>query len=164
MIPVSSIIDRNRAAFVWGSALVFVLLLSLVLFLFVDNQQSQIVLFFPNYANHRLTGESRFVPRPPGLNRGVETVVNELILGPEQLRHDRALARETSVRALLVKGDTAYVDLSAGILFPAESVSLSFEESLQAIKRSIRFNFPSIKHVVITVEGQEPQSEVSANN
>ena len=164
MIPVSILFDRNRTAFVWGSVFLFVLLLSLLLFLFVDNRQSQIVLFFPNYANHRLTGEERFVPRHSTESQGIETVVNELILGPEQLRHDRALARETTVRSLLVKGNTAYVDLSAGILFPTEAVALSFEESLQAIKRSIRFDFPSIKQVIITVEGQEPQSEVSANN
>ncbi len=148
----------------WGGALLAVLLLSLVVFLFVGSRQTEVVLFFPNYANHRLSGEERFVPRHAALSQGIETAVNELILGPEQLRHDRALARETRVRALFAKGHTAFIDLSAGILFPAESVSVSFEESLQAIRRTVLFNFPSIKHVVITIEGEEPQSEVSANN
>lgn len=164
MIPVPSFVDRNRAASIWGAGFVVIFLLSLLLFFALDDNQFEVVLFFPTYTNHRLTGEERFVPRHSTLARNVETVVEGMILGPELIRHNRVISPDTRVRAVFVHGGTAIVDLSPAVLFPGPEVSSSFDESVQAIKHTVQFNFPAIRRVVVTVAGQEPSSEVSAHN
>ena len=161
---IRDLISRNRAAAIWSGALAVVFLLSLILYLVLDTSKFGVVIYFPNDSDHRLTGEQRFVPRSRSIEENMTTVVNNVILGPEQLMHDRALAKETSIRALMVKGSTAFVDLSPDLLFPTEDVALTFDESIRALQKTILFNFPGIKRVVVTVNGEEPSSEVSANN
>lgn len=154
----------NRKSTIFGGAFLFVLLLSLaVFFLFSDNQE-QFVLFFPNNSNHKLTGEARFVPREHTLEANVTELVDGLILGPEQLRHDRALAKQTRIRSLMVRGDQVYLDFSPDILFPQGDTTAGFSESLAAVRKTIHFNFPQIKKIIITVDGQLPKSELIANS
>lgn len=153
----------NRKSTVFAGMMVFIFLFSLAFFLiFADNKQ-EVVLFFPNDSNHQLTGEMRVVPKKSTVEGNLREVVNGLILGPEKLRHNRALAKSTMIRSLLVRGGLLYLDFSPGILFPEGDTSTGFSESLDAIRRSIRFNFPGIKKIIITVNGELPKSEIIAN-
>lgn len=153
----------NRKSTISGIAFLVVLAVSILLFLsFADNQQ-EIVLFFPNDSNHKLTGESRFVPRKGSIQANVRELVDGLILGPEKLRHVRALARSTTIRSLMLRAGTLYLDFSPQILFPEGDTSTGFIESLDAVRKSIKFNFPEIKKIVITVNGSLPKSEIIAN-
>ena len=153
----------NRTSTVYGGVFVFIFLVSLVLFLFFADNQQEIVLFFPNDSNHRLTGEMRVIPRKPSVEGNVTELVNDLILGPEKLSHDRALAKSTTIRSLMVRGNELYLDFSPDILFPEGDTSTGFTESLDAVRKSVRFNFPEIKQVVITVNGELPKSGIIAN-
>ncbi len=153
----------NKKSTIFASALLFFFLLSLALFLFLADTKQQIVLFFPNDTNHQLTGEMRVVPKKSTVEGNMAELVNGLILGPEALRHDRALAKSTQIRSLMVRGSEVYLDFSPGILFPEGNTSTGFSESLDAVRKSIRFNFPEIKKIVITVNGELPKSEIIAN-
>jgi len=153
----------NKRSTIFGSALLFVFLLSLALYLILADSKQEVVLFFPNDTNHQLTGEMRVVPRKATIEENLTELVNGLILGPETLRHDRALAKSTAIRSLLVRGSLVYLDFSPGILFPEGTTSTGFIESLDAVRKSIRFNFPEIKKIIITVNGELPKSEIIAN-
>jgi len=154
----------NRTSVMWGGLFLFFFALSLALFLlFADNHQ-EVVLFFPNDSNHRLTGESRVIPRHGTIEENLTTLVDGLILGPEKLQHDRALPRATQIRSLMLRKGVLYIDFSPDILFPEQETSLGFIESLTAVKKTITFNYPEIDRILITVDGQEPKSEIHANN
>jgi len=153
----------SRKSTVFGSAFLFVLALSLVLFLSVADNKQELVLFFPNDSNHQLTGEMRVVPKKGNIEGNIRELVNGLILGPEKLRHDRALAKDTSIRSLMVRGNHLYLDFSPDILFPEGDTSTGFSESLDAVRKSVKFNFPDIKKITITVNGELPKSEINAN-
>ena len=153
----------NRKSTVFGSAFLFFLLLSLVLYFVFANRSQEVVLFFPNDTNHQLSGEMRAVPKKGSVEANLREVVNGLILGPETHRHDRAIAKSTAIRSLIVRGGLLYLDFSPAILFPEGDPSAGFSESMDAVRKSIRFNFPEIKKIIITVNGQLPKSEIIAN-
>lgn len=161
---VRNLFNRNRPAAIWGGAFALAFLLSLALFLALADGRFKVVLFFPVNISHKLSGEQRIVPRARNLDDNIETVVNGLILGPAELKFDRVVPAATKIRALMVKGSTAYLDFTPAILFPSEDVALPFEEALAAMRKSILFNFHTIRRVVFTVDGREPSSEFSANN
>jgi spore germination protein GerM len=153
----------NRASLAWAGCFFGILLLSVLLFVFLADNKHQVVLFCPNDANHRLTGETRIVPRSATMEDNIETVVNSMILGPQALRHDRDVPRSTEIRSLLLRGSDVYLDFSPDILFPEQETSLGFSESLDAIRKTIKFNFPEVDRIIVTVNGEEPKSEIPAN-
>ncbi len=153
----------KRSTFLWGGLFLFFLLFSLAYFLLRADKQTEVVLFFPNYGTHHLTGESRAVPLHATLENNIVSLVNELILGPEELRHDRAVPRATTIRSLLLRNGVVYLDLSYEVLFPDPQTTLGFSETLNAIRKTITFNYPEVHKIVITVDGHEPKSEIPAN-
>ena len=131
------------------------LLVSIALYLYTPPDRIERVLFFPGSIERELAGEPRLVPRSDGLESSVRTVVLELMYGPARIDRSRVVSRDTRARSVIVRGSTAYIDLSTEILdVEGEALPLSLEESLTAIERSIRFNFRSIERVIITIGGE----------
>ena len=147
---------RGRAA-VAGGVLAATLLLSLGFFFLLGNRSVVRVLFFPSDTGTRLVAEQRFVPRTRGLEAQVTSLVDDVLLGPMNPDAVRLFPRGVTVNAVLIQGRTAFLDLSQRLLFEDPEIPLHGKPALNALERSIRFNFPRIREIVISIDGQRPR-------
>lgn len=140
-----------------GAVFLGVLALSLLLFLLLGNGQVHRVLFFPAESGRRLLAEERFLPRHRSLEQSVSELAESVFLGPT--RHDavRLFPRGGSVIVALVHGRTLYLDLSSQLLADDPEVPLKGQDALDALARSIRYNFPRLGEVVFYIDGQLPR-------
>lgn len=148
--------NRNRPLFVGLILLATALVVSLSWMLVENRGRAERVLFFPGHIDAELKGEARVVPRQGNLERDVTVLVDEILLGPVDLSKSRILPMEASVRSLLVRDRTVYLDFAPEILFLQEQLGYSLEEAFDAVRRSVKYNFRGIRRVVITINGQLP--------
>jgi hypothetical protein len=104
----------------------------------------------------KLAGESRFLPRRRNLERDVQLLVEELILGPELPMHRLLLPRETRLLSVLARQRRVYLSLSHGILREGGESPFKPDEAMQALSDVILFNFPRIRHLELLIDGQVP--------
>jgi hypothetical protein len=147
---------RGRPA-ILGLAFLGVLALSLLLFLLTDNQGAARILYFPGHANRRMVAEQRLLPRHRSLERDVTELVEGLLLGPTRHDAQRIVPRGASVLSALVHGHALYLDLSPRVLGEDPEVPLHGEDAFSALARSIRFNFPRLREITISIDGQIPR-------
>jgi hypothetical protein len=147
---------RGKPAIV-GYVFLGTLAVSLLLFLLLGNGRVSRVLFFPPESGHRLVAEQRFLPRHRGLEAEAAELVGGVLLGPT--RHDalRLFPRGATVISVMASGKTLYVDLTPQVLVEDPEVPLRGQDALDALGRSLRFNFPRLKEVVFFIDGQQPR-------
>ncbi len=136
-----------------GLFLLFLLLSSAAWFLRPMPTRSA-VLFFPRAEDLRLEGESRQVlPGGMGLEEGARMVVEEFLLGPGDSRLIGALPRGTRLREILYRRGRLYVDLSEDAAF---ALTPPLDLGLRAIRRTLKYNYPTLGSVIVTIGGLEP--------
>ncbi len=113
------------------------------------------VLFFGS-VDGALAGETRYLPRRDGRAEQIRLLVDELILGPRSRDRVAALPRSTRVRSLMVRGDTAYVDLSAAAWLDKPDSGLQGADRLRALASTLLFNAPWLRRAWLFVDGQVP--------
>ncbi len=143
-----------RARYLWGGILIGLLIISLALFLFVPGRQVRRVLFFTNTVDTGLSGEIRYLPSHSPRETSIRMVLDELLLGPVDIEHERLLPEDTRIRSFLYRDGIVYIDFSHDIIDP--SAALDIRELLEGVERTVTFNFPSVRDVVITIRGQVP--------
>jgi len=138
----------------WPGLFFLFLLLSLAGWLLRPVPTRAAVLFFPRASDLRLQGEPRRVlPGGQGLEDAARVLVEELLLGPGDSRLTGALPRGTRVTETLYRRGRLYVDLSEDAVF-AQTPSLNL--GLLAVRRTLRYNFPTLGPIILTVGGREP--------
>ncbi len=155
-------LSRLRKVTFFGSLLVLVFLLSLLLYLAQNSRWQPRILFFRNagfasdlsLARSRLAGEKRFLPAQGFLELDVELLLNELILGPTDHEHERILPKDIRVKSIIERDFVVFVDLSKEILFSRTDIDL--DEMIESIGNTLFFNFPRIREIHVFVEGQIP--------
>lgn len=147
---------KDKSLFIAAVMLVATCVISLVFYLALHADNSERVLFFPGNISDDISGERRVVTNFPALERDMEVLVEEVILGPTSLYRSRVLPKDTEIRVFMLRDNVLYVDLSRDALFGDDSVRLDFDESAAVLRRALQFNFRSLEDVVITVEGQLP--------
>lgn len=148
-------LDRNSLRFPFGILFLFLLVLSLTLYI-VTKPWYPRVLFFPESTTGKLVGERRFLPLRSGLASQIELYVQELILGPSDPLLTRIVPREVRLRSVITRDGEVYVSLSREIIELQPDASLSFDQSLQAIANGVLYNFPKVRDLYLLVEGQIP--------
>jgi hypothetical protein len=138
------------------------LALSLLLFLLVGNGSTSRILFFPVQKGRRLVAEQRFLPRRGGFEKDVVELVEEVLLGPTRHGAERLFPHGGRVVAAMMGGRTLYLDLSPSILDADTEIPITGREALDALARSIRFNFPRVRQVVFLIDGQHPRFAADA--
>lgn len=148
---------RGKAA---AAGLVFLgaCLLSVLLFLLLGNGKVGRVLYFPDAGGTHLVAERRSVPRHPGLEAGVREVVDGALLGPMRPDLARLFPRGVTVQVLIVRERVLYLDLSAGAALPDPEVPLAATAAVDALARTLRSNFPRLRGLSVTIDGQEPRA------
>lgn len=114
------------------------------------------VLFFPGTAEDTLTGEVRLLPRPESLRKDILNVAEDLLLGPSAIEHGRALPRTAHVNSVILSGDRLFLDISTEALFASDEVRADLSVGLDALYRTLSFNFRSLDQIVLTIGGQIP--------
>jgi hypothetical protein len=148
-----------------GAAFLALFALSLTVFLFSPAARARRVIFFPATQTeglaakpHRLVAEERFLPRHRDADRDVRELVEAALLGPALHGEAPLFPPAATVRAVMVRRGVLYVDLSAEAAIPDPVVPLSLAEAASALGRAVRFNFPLIREIAFTVDGQAPRA------
>jgi spore germination protein GerM len=150
---------RSRAGWITAAGLLLLLLISLVLYWARPIQSVQRVLFFPTEVSPELVGEIRAIANRREREDDIIAVIKELILGPMELWNRRALPREARLRSVLLRNGVAYVDLSEHVLFSSD-FRPALDEMIEALRKTVLYNFRRVRRVVVFVEGQLPRSEM----
>ena len=153
---------RGKAAIV-GCLLLGSLLVSVLAFLLVGNHRVERILYFPRERGNGLVAEQRFLSRHQGIEGNIAELVNGVLLGPA--RHDaaRLFPRGATVRAVMVRGHTLYLDLTSAVLETDSEVPLTGTRAFDALGQSIRLNFPRVHEIVLYIDGQVPRFAFKKN-
>lgn len=148
-------------AAIWTGLVLFcVIALSFILYLFGGRDMQRTVFFFPDYQSRTISGESRMLPRRGDSERDIELYVREALLGPIDIRHDRLFPESSDLHTIMLREGKLYIDLSVDAVLGSRSSELSFAESVFALKKGIRFNYPEANDIIISIDGVQPNLEV----
>ena len=144
----------TRRAAVLASVLAGTALISILVFFIFGNDRSKRVLFFP--AEGRLVSEMRFLPNHRDIEGDMTELVREEILGQVSHAAERLVSKDVILMSLFVRNRVAYIDLSADFFLAQAGYPLMEEAALDVLRKAVRFNFPHVREVVFTVDGQVP--------
>ena len=140
----------------WGTVAAFasLFLLSLVLYVLVPGSLARTVLRFPHHVSLKIVPEARSLPFNWDLGHNVELLTKEILLGPARHDHLRLFSRQTQLRAVLVRGNTVYLDLTKESFIPDPDVIYSPVLALDVLKATLMDNFSGVSNVWISVGGE----------
>lgn len=144
----------RKSTLILGIIFLFVFTLSLVLYLVSPDRKARRTLFYPKLFTHKLSGETHFLPLKQDKEKNIEALVEELILGPLDPEHRRALPRKVKLDSLLLREGNLYLNFSKELLSLDSEAPLSLEEMLMAVTNTLIFNFPNLKQVHCFINGQ----------
>lgn len=139
-----------------GLLLLFALLLALLIYAVVPGERVERTLFFPGTTSQALSGERRLIPRTDSLSDDVTIIVSDVLLGPKRIDHVRAFPRNTRLKSVILQDGTAYINLSESAALNVAELRTTLEVSLQALERTILYNFRELDVVVVTIDGKVP--------
>ncbi|MFW5710394.1 MAG: GerMN domain-containing protein [bacterium] len=137
------------------------LAVSVLLFFLHGTDMQRQVLFFPEYRSSVCSGEARRLPTKPTMEKEIEQLVKEILLGPFDVNYVAVLPQETSIRTIMLRNKQLYIDFSVDVVFQESESRLSFEEALNCVRKSLVFNYPQIDRIVFTVNGEQPKFDES---
>ncbi len=145
----------RRCSIILFSAIAFALLLSLFLYFFIDNVHVTRTFFFPDRRGG-LTGETRRLPHKKTKEEEIQQFVEELLLGPMNIDHNRLVPENTRLLTLMYRQkNTVYLDFSADMVVHDKAFHLSCAQMASGIKMNIKYNFPFVKRIIIAVDGEQ---------
>ncbi len=147
---------RERPHLLWAAMFGASLLVALLFYFVFPPSQSERYLFFPENITGKLKGESRLVPRHHTLEAEVQALVAEELLGPVRVRDKRLVPVDTRIRSLIVRNEKVYIDFSTEMVTAADQVQETTTRAIQILTHTIQFNFPQIKQVTVTINGELP--------
>lgn len=139
-----------------GGFVLFFLLLLLYFFIF-ENRYTERSLFFIDPVSREIMLEYRVVPEKNDMEKNIEILINEIFLGSSVLFRENIFPAGTKAVHVLFRKGKVYVDLNENAVFKNRGCSLSFEESADIFRKSVRFNFPAVDEIVLTVKGILPK-------
>ena len=139
---------------------VFLALIVLVVFsVFYFRSQSVYVertLFFVEPVAKAVVMEHRLIAEKHDLELNVELLIKDELLGPTLLVRDSVFPEGTKLNHILLRDGVLYADLSPEAMFPSAHSGLNFRDSIRILEKTISFNFPEIKNIVVTIDGSIP--------
>ena len=142
--------------------ILLVLAVSIFSYLFWGYSRVSRVFFFPEDRTLSISGEARNIPRQDSLEGEVTSYVREWLLGPLDLEHTLLFPQGTKLTALFLRDGELFLDFSPAILEKGSEVSYTLDEIVQTLHKGVIFNFPTIKIIHISVDGEPipPKTEV----
>jgi hypothetical protein len=117
-------------------------------------------MWFPDTVGGDIHAEWRSVPARSDLNEQIALYIEEVILGPSSLGAIPYIPENTRVRRTIVEPEsrTVFVDFDREVMFGSIRDEISFDDVQSLLTRSLLHNFRQIDSVVLTIEGQVPNS------
>ena len=166
-------------------------LISLIFFLIDADDIKYRVIFFPEDNSDNLTGEVRKLKSRGSLEKDIESLLREILLGPEKLENSRYIPHDARLNSVMLRDRVLYADYSDGIISSdllfkspetgntsgtengaadqgdmvlskpetekqAESKTMTLSEVFSIISQTVDFNFPSVRQIVFTIDGEIP--------
>ena len=113
-------------------------------------------LFFVEPVSKAVVMEHRLIAEKDDLELNAELLIKDELLGPALLVRDSVFPAGTRLNHVLLRDGTLYADLSIEAMFPSAHSGLNFRDSIWILEETIRFNFPQIGQIVITIDGSVP--------
>ena len=113
-------------------------------------------LFFVEPVSKAVVMEHRLIAEKDDLELNAELLIKDELLGPALLVRDSVFPAGTRLNHVLLRDGTLYADLSIEAMFPSAHSGLNFRDSIRILEETIRFNFPQIGQIVITIDGSVP--------
>ena len=146
---------------------VILLILLIILFYSVsvyfksNYQKADRIFFFPDHKSSSPIGESRKTPKIPfEKEENIEIFIKELLLGPISMNLDPIFPTGTRLEKLLYRDKTVYLDLNFMALLPDKRAIHGFDNTMLLIEKNIKFNFPFVEKIIVTILGQKPEIDV----
>ena len=138
-----------------------VLITSSVFFFRSSINRTDRIFFFPDHKSSNPIGETRKIPRIPfDKEKNMEIFVKELLLGPVSMNLDPLFSAGTKLEKILYRDKTVYLDLNFMALLPDKRAIHDFGGSIILVEKNIKFNFPHVENVVVTILGQIPEIDL----
>jgi len=141
--------------------IILALLISLIVFFHSNFNRKEYIFFYPDHQTGNSSGEIR---RTPGFffknEKNLEIFVRELLLGPLDMKLDPLFSSGTKVEKMLYRNRIVYLDLNLTAFKPDKKVIHGFDKGIMFLEENIKFNFPFVNKVVITISGEEPKKAV----
>jgi len=139
-------------------ALAFIAVLSFLLYL--NHNTRELLLFYPLDDMQTLEGELRSVIHHGKQQKQMEELVRELLLHPVDVRLNPIVPEEVYLRSIMLNKEEQilYIDLSDGLVLVDRSGKPYPEDKLmlEMLEENIRFHYPKLSQVLITVNGMVP--------
>ena len=132
-----------------------VFIISFAIYISVNLHKTERTFFFPEHNNSKTVGESRRIPRFINREKNVDIFTRELLLGPLNMKLDSLFSSGTKLEKMLYRNKIIYLDLDIKALFPDKKAIHGFDTGIRLLKKNIKFNFPYVKKVVVTISGEE---------
>ncbi len=113
-------------------------------------------LFFVEPVSKAVVMEHRLIAEKNDLELNVELLIKDELLGPALLVRDSVFPSGTRLNHVLLRDGLLYADLSLEAMFPSAHSGLNFQDSIRILEKTVSFNFPEIKNIVVTIDGSIP--------
>lgn len=149
-----------------GQIVAFALFAALFFMIFMrsltDPYPYRAVFYYPEKLTGATKTEIRHLPRPDSRDERFNLYLQELLLGPVNADLVPIFNGITRVKSAFIRGDEAYIDLSAGALERDRGVAL-WPIARDLFKKNVFTNFRNIAKLYIYIDGQEVYGESLVN-
>lgn len=138
--------------------LILILLITVTFLFHMEKGRTQHILFFPLDSMNGNNAEIRNIYRSAESSRRLDLFIQEMILGPVELKMNPFIPAGTKLKASIWKGNTLYLDFNKDFILNSQQIPFSYTEKIEYLNENIKFNFPQIKEIIVSIEGQIPGS------
>lgn len=128
--------------------------------LFLNENKRERLLFYPLDDMQTLDAELRSITHHNNLEDQMEELVRELLLHPVDVRLNPIVPEDVVLHSIIYDKDKRilFVDISDAIVLTDRSGKRFPEDRLmlEMLERNIRFHYPKLSQVFITVDGMVP--------
>ena len=121
-----------------------------------NNFYTERTLFFVEPVSQAVVMEHRLIAEKHDLELNLELLIKDELLGSSLLVRDSVFPAGTKLNHIMLRDDILYVDLSSEAIYPSAHSGLNFRDSIRILEKTVNFNFPEIKNMVVTIDGSIP--------
>ncbi len=152
---------EKKIVYLSGILPLLLLFVSLSVFFVFFNKNHEKMFYFYEQGSDKTMGELRKIPKYMEKEKTVQVFVEELFLGPKEMNLEVLFPEGTKINHLLLRNKKLFIDINNMILQTDIGKDYNIGKSLNLLRKNIKFNFPGIKEIVITISGEEPDKVTS---
>ena len=148
--------NLNYSKIIFWSSL-SLLVLSVILTLFYFSPQKQKALLFFYNKNNNICTEIRFIVKNSDKNKQLSYFIDELIAGADNILLYPFLSKYLQINSISYNNSRLYIDGNEIFVTDKLERNYSLKEKIYLLKKNIKFNYPYIHNIFITIGGKEPR-------